>query len=57
MSSIDTNQPDRDAHLHGTDYFSADQHPLMAFRSTGIRGAGDDEYSVAERLASPAGTS
>jgi polyisoprenoid-binding protein YceI len=43
MSSVDTNQPDRDAHLLGTDFFSADQHPLMTFRSTGIRPAGEGE--------------
>jgi polyisoprenoid-binding protein YceI len=46
MSSVDTNQPDRDAHLLGTNFFSADQHPLMTFRSTGIRAAGDDGYAV-----------
>src|SRR6266508_1714857 len=41
--AVDTNQPDRDAHLLGTDFFSADQHPLMTFRSTGIRVAGEGE--------------
>lgn len=46
MSSVDTNQPDRDAHLLGTDFFSAEQHPLMTFRSTGIRAAGDGEYAL-----------
>jgi polyisoprenoid-binding protein YceI len=46
MSSVDTNQPDRDAHLLGTDFFSADQHPLMTYRSTGIRAAGDGEYAL-----------
>jgi polyisoprenoid-binding protein YceI len=45
MSSVDTNQPDRDAHLLGTDFFSADQHPLMTFRSIGIRAAGEGEYA------------
>ena len=44
MSSVDTNLPDRDAHLRGTDFFSAEQHPLMTFRSTGIRAAGDGGY-------------
>ena len=39
MSSVDTNQPDRDAHLLGTDFFAADRHPRMTFRSTGIRAA------------------
>jgi len=46
MSSVDTNQPDRDAHLLGTDFFTADQHPLMTFRSTGIRAAGGGAYAV-----------
>ena len=46
MSSVDTNQPDRDAHLLGTDFFSADQHPLMTFRSTGVRAAGEGEYAL-----------
>jgi polyisoprenoid-binding protein YceI len=45
-SSVDTNQPDRDAHLLGTDFFSADQHTLMMFRSTGIRAAGEGEYAL-----------
>ena len=48
LSSVDTNQPDRDAHLLGTDFFSAEQHPAMTFRSTGIRatGGGDGEYQL-----------
>jgi polyisoprenoid-binding protein YceI len=41
MSSVDTNQPDRDAHLLGTDFFAADQHPTMTFRSTGVKPASD----------------
>jgi polyisoprenoid-binding protein YceI len=46
MSSVDTNQPDRDAHLLGTDFFSADQHPLMTFRSTAIRAKDDSDYEL-----------
>src|SRR5690606_27669058 len=46
MSSVDTNQPDRDAHLLGTDFFSADQHPTMTFRSTGVRATGEAEYAL-----------
>jgi polyisoprenoid-binding protein YceI len=46
MSSVDTNQPDRDAHLLGTDFFAADKHPLMTFRSTGVRAAGEGEYAL-----------
>lgn len=44
MGSVDTNQPDRDAHLRSTDFFSTDQHPEMEFHSTGIRAAGADQY-------------
>jgi polyisoprenoid-binding protein YceI len=46
MSSVDTNQPDRDARLLGTEFFSADQHPLTTFRSTGIRAGGDGGYML-----------
>jgi polyisoprenoid-binding protein YceI len=46
MSSVDTNQPDRDAHLRSTDWFAADRHPQMTFRSTGIRVVGEDEYAL-----------
>jgi polyisoprenoid-binding protein YceI len=46
MSSVDTNQPDRDAHLLGTDFFSAEQHPAMTFRSTGVRAVGEGEYQL-----------
>ena len=37
IASVDTNQPDRDAHLRGTDFFSADSHPTMTFTSSAIR--------------------
>jgi polyisoprenoid-binding protein YceI len=50
MSSVDTNQPDRDGHLLGTDFFSADRHPLMTFRSTGVRAAGEGEYALDGQL-------
>ncbi|MEZ5377376.1 MAG: YceI family protein [Acidimicrobiales bacterium] len=42
MSSVDTNNTDRDAHLLSTDFFGVDANPTMTFRSTGISGAGDD---------------
>jgi len=46
MASVDTNEPARDAHLLGTDFFSADEHPEMTFRSTAIRADGDGEYAL-----------
>ena len=42
LSSVNTNNADRDAHLRGTDFFDTDQHPVMSFHSTGISGAGED---------------
>lgn len=34
LSSVDTNQADRDAHLRGTDFFNVETHPQMTFEST-----------------------
>jgi polyisoprenoid-binding protein YceI len=50
LASVDTNQPDRDAHLLGTDFFSAEQHPTMTFRSTAIYEKGDGEYELVGEL-------
>jgi polyisoprenoid-binding protein YceI len=50
MASVDTNQPDRDAHLRSTDFFSTDQHPEMTFTSTGVTKRSDDEYQLAGEL-------
>jgi polyisoprenoid-binding protein YceI len=49
LASVDTNQPDRDAHLLGTDFFSADLNPQIAFVSTGLTGSGDN-YELAGEL-------
>lgn len=45
ITSIDTNQADRDAHLLGTDFFSADKNPTITFTSTSISGD-DGEYTA-----------
>jgi polyisoprenoid-binding protein YceI len=42
LSSVDTNQADRDTHLRSTDFFSTDTNPQMIFRSTIVRPAGED---------------
>lgn len=49
LSSVDTNNADRDAHLRGTDFFETDKHPLMTFRSTSITGRGEN-YELAGDL-------
>ena len=45
LSSIDTNNADRDEHLRSTDFFSVAQHPEMTFHSSGVRTQGDT-YAV-----------
>ena len=32
LSSIDTGNADRDAHIRSADFFDVDQHPTLAFR-------------------------
>lgn len=45
MASVDTSNPDRDAHLLSTDFFTADQNPTIEFRSTKIT-ADDGDYTL-----------
>lgn len=47
-ASIDTNQPDRDAHLRSADFFATDQFPALTFHSTRVarRGRDEGEYDV-----------
>jgi polyisoprenoid-binding protein YceI len=42
VTSIDTNQADRDNHLRTGDFFAADQFPTIEFESTGLRHDGTD---------------
>ncbi len=44
LASINTNQADRDAHLRSTDFFAADEHPQMTFRSSTVE-PGEDGAS------------
>lgn len=37
VSSINTNEPNRDAHLRAGDFFEADTHPQIHFKSTSVR--------------------
>ena len=41
LASIDTGNPDRDAHVRSADFLDVDQHPTLTYRSTGIRPEGD----------------
>ena len=41
LDSIDTGNPDRDAHVRGPEFLDTERNPTMTFRSTGVSGAGD----------------
>jgi polyisoprenoid-binding protein YceI len=41
LASIDTREPNRDAHLRSPDFFHTDQYPEMTYRSTAVRADGD----------------
>jgi polyisoprenoid-binding protein YceI len=45
-ASIDTNTPDRDAHLRSNDFFAVDQHPTITFASTAVTPRGENAYLV-----------
>ena len=40
-SSIDTREPQRDAHLKSADFLEAEKYPAITFKSTGFEGVGD----------------
>jgi len=41
LSSIDTGNEQRDAHIKSADFFEVETYPVMTYRSTGIRADGD----------------
>jgi polyisoprenoid-binding protein YceI len=41
LASITTGNDQRDAHVRSPEFFGTDEHPLMTFRSTGVRSEGD----------------
>ncbi|MEU5807130.1 YceI family protein [Streptomyces sp. NPDC047718] len=46
IASVDTGIADRDAHLRGDDFFSAETFPKMTFRSTAAARLGADTYRI-----------
>lgn len=44
VNSIDTNQEQRDGHLKSADFFDAENHPKIVFKSTSLTAKSDDEY-------------
>ncbi|HTT52390.1 MAG TPA: YceI family protein [Streptosporangiaceae bacterium] len=41
LSSINTGQEQRDAHIRSADFFEVETYPTMTYRSTGLRAEGD----------------
>lgn len=50
VSSIDTNQSQRDAHLQNGDFFSADIYPQITFESTAFKNVGGNDYKMTGNL-------
>jgi polyisoprenoid-binding protein YceI len=40
-ASVDTREPQRDAHLKSADFLEAEAHATITFKSTGVEGSGD----------------
>jgi polyisoprenoid-binding protein YceI len=45
-ASIDTKEEKRDAHLRSADFFDAENHPKLIFKSTAVKRVSDDELEV-----------
>jgi len=41
LSSVNTGNETRDNHIRSEDFFDTEKHPVMSYRSTGIRAKGD----------------
>ncbi|GAB2701013.1 YceI family protein [Paenibacillus thermoaerophilus] len=50
LSSVDTRNSDRDAHLRSADFFDVEKNPHMTFTATRIVRTGDGEYDVTGQL-------
>jgi len=46
VSSISTNEPNRDGHLRSPDFFHVEQHPHMTFKSSKVEHVEGDEYRI-----------
>jgi len=49
-ASIDTREPQRDAHLRSAEFFDVDSHPTITFETTEIERHTLDDYEVAGNL-------
>ena len=46
VASVNTHEPQRDAHLRAPDFFDAASHPSIEFRSKRITKKGDDRFEL-----------
>src|SRR5260370_4139339 len=46
VSTVNTGDPQRDAHLKSADFFDAEKYPSIDFKSTRVQKKGEGEYSV-----------
>ncbi len=46
VASIDTREAQRDAHLRSGDFFDAEKHPHITFKSTAVSRAANDHFEV-----------
>lgn len=49
-ATIDTGEPQRDAHLRSADFFDVERYPHITFRSTRVERVGEDRYRIAGDL-------
>jgi polyisoprenoid-binding protein YceI len=49
-ASVDTNEPQRDAHLRSADFFDAETYPELAFESTRIEAIDDETFRITGNL-------
>jgi polyisoprenoid-binding protein YceI len=46
VASIDTREPQRDAHLRSADFFDVEKYPTLTFRSTGVSDVTADGFKL-----------
>lgn len=51
VTSITTNNEQRDGHLRSDDFFNAEKFPKMTFKSTGLKKVSDEDYKLYGDLA------